>query len=72
MANAGDLNMDGYMDLIIGAPLTDNSKGTVYIYYGTGSGPHDSFIQVRSHGNCSQIHKFCVSIETLPQRLRLM
>jgi len=33
VAGAGDLNGDGYSDIIIGAPYNSN-KGKVYIYYG--------------------------------------
>ncbi|XP_064455456.1 integrin alpha pat-2-like isoform X2 [Ornithodoros turicata] len=34
IANAGDLNMDGYEDVAIGAPY-ENGHGAVYIYHGT-------------------------------------
>lgn len=35
IANAGDINGDGYDDIIIGAPYTDpEDRGAVYIYYG--------------------------------------
>lgn len=37
----GDINNDGYDDLIIGAPLKmlpDGSRGAVYIYYGSATG----------------------------------
>ncbi|MDX8383753.1 MAG: FG-GAP-like repeat-containing protein, partial [Ghiorsea sp.] len=41
VANAGDVNGDGYSDLIMGAYLADNngnSSGSVYIFYGSAAG----------------------------------
>jgi hypothetical protein len=41
VAGAGDVNMDGYSDVIIGAPLYDNGQtdeGAAFIYMGSGSG----------------------------------
>uniref|UniRef100_A0A4W5N2S9 Integrin subunit alpha 2 n=1 Tax=Hucho hucho TaxID=62062 RepID=A0A4W5N2S9_9TELE len=29
-----DLNMDGYSDVVVGAPLEDNNKGVVYVFNG--------------------------------------
>jgi hypothetical protein len=37
VACAGDLNADGYDDIIIGAPGNDSNRGTVYIFYGQDS-----------------------------------
>jgi len=40
-AGAGDVNGDGYTDIIIGAPYYDNGKvdeGRVYVYFGSPSG----------------------------------
>ena len=34
VASAGDLNADGYDDIIVGSPEYDNSKGRIYIYFG--------------------------------------
>jgi hypothetical protein len=39
---AGDVNGDGYGDLIVGAPLYDNGQvdvGRVFVFYGSASGP---------------------------------
>ena len=39
---AGDLNGDGFGDVIVGAPLYDNGQtdeGRAYVYYGSASGP---------------------------------
>ena len=46
MRNAGDVNGDGYVDLIVGAPLTDvaagettlTDAGSAILYYGSASG----------------------------------
>ncbi|TRZ02592.1 hypothetical protein DNTS_010944, partial [Danionella cerebrum] len=34
MAVAPDLNHDGYMDVLVGAPLEDEHQGALYIYHG--------------------------------------
>ncbi len=39
---AGDINNDGYSDIIVGAPLFDNGQtdeGRIFIYYGSATGP---------------------------------
>ncbi|NOY74124.1 MAG: hypothetical protein GXP14_17450 [Gammaproteobacteria bacterium] len=39
---AGDINGDGYADIIVGAPLynvTNTDDGRVYLYYGSNTGP---------------------------------
>ncbi|XP_041366760.1 integrin alpha-4-like [Gigantopelta aegis] len=38
MANAGDLNIDGFDDVAIGAPYEDDGRGVVYIYQGSTNG----------------------------------
>ena len=41
MATAGDVNGDGYADVIVGAPIYDNGQtdeGTAFVYYGSASG----------------------------------
>ncbi|MFT4541168.1 MAG: hypothetical protein ACI841_004418 [Planctomycetota bacterium] len=53
VARAGDVNGDGYDDLIIGAPMISfgqNSEGAVFVFHGSATGPRnlpDSF----SEGN---------------------
>ncbi|XP_077978796.1 integrin alpha-9-like [Glandiceps talaboti] len=43
IASIGDINMDGYKDVAIGAPY--ESSGVVYIYHGTSSGITDTYVQ---------------------------
>jgi len=38
VASAGDVNGDGYSDVIVGAPLYDNGLGRVFLYLGSASG----------------------------------
>ena len=38
VSTAGDVNGDGYLDVIIGAPGVHNAGGKVYIYYGSSGG----------------------------------
>ncbi len=41
VAGAGDVNGDGYEDVVIGAPWTDNDglwRGSVFVYYGSAAG----------------------------------
>ena len=42
-ATAGDVNGDGYSDIVIGAPEYDNTNtagGRVFVYYGSATGPY--------------------------------
>jgi predicted outer membrane repeat protein len=38
VGTAGDVNGDGYADLVVGAPGYDSAAGRVYVYYGGGAG----------------------------------
>nr|CAB3257102.1 integrin alpha-1 [Phallusia mammillata] len=38
IALAGDLNDDGYNDVIIGAPLTEGDRGAIFVYHGSSTG----------------------------------
>ncbi|XP_047136920.1 integrin alpha-7 isoform X1 [Hydra vulgaris] len=38
LANAGDLNKDGFPDLVVGAPYENNGQGAVYVFQGAKSG----------------------------------
>jgi hypothetical protein len=45
ISSAGDVNGDGYSDIIVGAPVYDNgqtNEGKVFVYYGSSSGPSGS------------------------------
>jgi len=39
IADAGDVNGDGYNDLLVGVPFADGAGGCVYLFLGTASGP---------------------------------
>ncbi len=42
VASAGDVNGDGFSDVIVGAPSLDNgqtNEGAAYVYYGSAAGP---------------------------------
>lgn len=38
LSNAGDLNKDGFEDLAVGSPYSDDGHGSVYIYLGSKDG----------------------------------
>lgn len=42
-----DLDLDGYSDVIVGAPLEGNQKGAIYIYNGEKQTLRKQFSQVR-------------------------
>lgn len=42
-----DLNLDGFNDVAIGAPLENDHKGAVYIYHGEKGTLKEKYVQVR-------------------------
>ncbi|MFN2291232.1 MAG: FG-GAP-like repeat-containing protein [Anaerolineae bacterium] len=45
VGTAGDVNGDGYMDIVVGAPFWQSGgeeRGSVWLYYGSDSGPHNA------------------------------
>ncbi|RWS24668.1 Integrin alpha-9-like protein [Leptotrombidium deliense] len=41
----GDINLDGFTDIAVGAPYEDDNKGAVYIYHGSKNGLNEKFAQ---------------------------
>jgi hypothetical protein len=39
VAAAGDVNGDGYSDILVAAPFTNRNQGRVHLYYGSGNAP---------------------------------
>ncbi|XP_049831422.1 integrin alpha-PS4-like isoform X2 [Schistocerca gregaria] len=37
ISNLGDINMDGFPDIAVGAPYEDEGRGAVYVYMGSGT-----------------------------------
>jgi len=48
IAGAGDLNKDGFNDIIVGAPMSENDRGAVFVYHGSANGIDVMFKQVCS------------------------
>lgn len=48
-----DLDLDGYSDVAVGAPLEDNQKGVIYIYNGEKKTLNKEFSQVWKALVCS-------------------
>ncbi len=54
VSGGGDINLDGYDDIIVGAPLFDNGntdEGAAFVYLGSASGVHSSHYW---RGECNQ------------------
>lgn len=47
-----DLNLDGFNDIVIGAPLEDDHRGAVYVYHGNGKSIKKEYAQVWLRINC--------------------
>lgn len=57
MTPAGDLNRDGYYDVVVSAPFAENGKGVVYIYHGSPQGIVLTPQQVMSFQSVNINHK---------------
>ena len=60
--SAGDVNNDGYDDVIVGAYLSSSSRGKAYLYFGGSSGPSSTPSWVSSGESLSS--NFGVSVST--------
>ncbi|CAH2296367.1 integrin alpha-1 [Pelobates cultripes] len=59
-----DLNLDGFNDVVIGAPLEDDHRGAVYIYHGSGKSIKKTYVQrISSGGDGKKIKFFGQSID---------
>lgn len=47
MSTLPDLNGDGFSELVVGAPLEDNHKGAIYLFYGQQNNIQPKYKQVR-------------------------
>ncbi|XP_034630310.1 integrin alpha-1 isoform X1 [Trachemys scripta elegans] len=63
IAPVKDLNLDGFNDIVIGAPLEDDHRGAVYIYHGNGSSIRREYAQrIPSGGDGEKVKFFGQSI----------
>ncbi|XP_043933260.1 integrin alpha-1 [Protopterus annectens] len=58
IASVKDLNLDGYNDIVIGAPLEDDHRGAVYIYHGNGQTINKEYTQRIASGGDGEKMKF--------------
>ena len=62
VSTVGDINGDGYCDVIIGAPIFSNSKGKVYVFLGGLMGLSSSPIWTQTGEYSDDYYGFSVSI----------
>ncbi|CAM4555353.1 integrin alpha-1 isoform X1 [Lepidochelys kempii] len=63
IASVKDLNLDGFHDIVIGAPLEDDHRGAVYIYHGNGNSIRKEYAQhIPSGGDGEKVKFFGQSI----------
>ncbi|XP_044301876.1 integrin alpha-1 isoform X2 [Varanus komodoensis] len=58
VAPVKDLNLDGFNDIVIGAPLEDDHRGAVYIYHGDGKSIRKEYAQRIASGGDGEKMKF--------------
>ncbi|XP_077203205.1 integrin alpha-1 [Paroedura picta] len=58
IAPVTDLNLDGFNDVVIGAPLEDDHRGAVYIYHGNGNSIRKDYAQRIASGGDGEKMKF--------------
>lgn len=51
MSALPDLNGDGFRELVVGAPLEDNHKGAIYLFYGRQKSIQPKYKQVRAESH---------------------
>ncbi|KAG9353743.1 hypothetical protein JZ751_011865 [Albula glossodonta] len=63
IASVTDLNLDGYGDVVIGAPFENDHRGAVYIYHGEGKSLKEKYVQrIASGGDGEKVKFFGQSI----------
>ncbi|MBN3301136.1 ITA1 protein, partial [Amia calva] len=58
IAAVTDLNLDGFNDVVIGAPFEDDHRGAVYIYHGSGKSIKEEYVQRIASGGDGEKMKF--------------
>uniref|UniRef100_A0A803TGH0 Integrin subunit alpha 1 n=1 Tax=Anolis carolinensis TaxID=28377 RepID=A0A803TGH0_ANOCA len=58
IAAVKDLNLDGFNDIVIGAPLEDDHRGAVYVYHGNGNIIRKEYAQRIASGGDGEKMKF--------------
>ena len=46
LANGGDMNDDGFIDVFVGAPYYDDGEGAVFLYLGSADGLQSQYSQI--------------------------
>jgi hypothetical protein len=70
VVSAGDLNRDGFGDLIVGATGSITSGGAAYVYFGSASGPADTATSLINPNSADVGFGSSVASSTKPERQR--